>query len=90
MTTYLLFNGALGQFMPNHRTSDKAQALRWLRGCRSFVQVVRDNATTFGEVVARGGDVCRKCGALSSAQEHPTEPDDCSSCRAQGQKGGVA
>ena len=89
MQTYLLFNAALGQFMPGHKTTDRAHALRWLHRCQRFMQVVRDIPTSFGEVIARGGDVCDGCGALLSAHEKTTGNGDCFGCRASDRKGGA-
>lgn len=90
MQTYHLFNAALGQWMPGYRTTDRAHALRWLQGCQRFMQVVRNLPTSFGEIIARGGDVCDRCGVLLSAHEKTTSNGDCFGCRASDRKGGGA
>ena len=81
METYLFWNNACGMWMPGYRTNDREHALRWARGCQPFMQVVRTMPTAFGEVIARGGDVCNGCGVLLSAHEKTTEPGDCFGCR---------
>ncbi len=84
--TYRFWNSAAGQFMPGYRTTDRAHALRWLRGCQSFMHVIRDIPTAFGETIARGGDVCNGCGTILSAHEKTTGAGDCFGCRADARK----
>ena len=89
MSTYLLYNAALGQFTQGHKTTDLARALRWLHKCRSFVQVVQDRPR---KVIAIGGDVCSTygCGAFLSAHEKTTADGSCFGCRADARKDGAA
>ena len=89
MQTYLFWNQAADMFMPGYKTTDRAHALRWLRGCQRFMAVVRTIPTSFGEVIARGGDVCDGCGVLLSAHEKTTGNGSCFGCRASARKGGA-
>ena len=54
--TYMLWNNALGQWMPGYRTNDRVKALAWLKGCQPFMWVVRMMPTSFGEIIAKGGE----------------------------------
>lgn len=87
---YLLWNDARGEWSPGFRTSDRAHALRWLRGCQPFMRVVSPRPTSFGETIARGGDVCNGCGVLLSAHEKTTAGGDCFGCRVATRKVGAA